>query len=152
MLGKGRTEQSSVFRSSSRSNATHSIGELKNWKDFCKEFCNKSWKKNNTWNIRLLVDNLFVPSSKQPSVIYCRLTYYIVNWRISIQQSRKEALYVRVYCRNIYTVCSIHGIGSSQNLTVIKTSNNTITMGNRIRQQIFIHILSICKSKVITLG
>ena len=26
------------------------------------------------WNIRLLVDNLFVPSSKQPSVIYCRLT------------------------------------------------------------------------------
>ena len=30
--------------------------------------------KNNTWNIRLLVEDLFVPSSKQPSVIYCRLT------------------------------------------------------------------------------
>ena len=34
----------------------------------------KSIKENNTWNIRLLVDDLFVPSSKQPSVIYCRLT------------------------------------------------------------------------------
>ena len=30
--------------------------------------------KNNTWNIRLLVDDSFVPSSKQPSVLYCRLT------------------------------------------------------------------------------
>ena len=34
----------------------------------------KSIKKNNAWNIRLLVDDSFVPSSKQPSVIYCRLT------------------------------------------------------------------------------
>ena len=34
----------------------------------------KSMKKNDTWNMRLLVDDLFVPSSKQPSVIYCRLT------------------------------------------------------------------------------
>ena len=33
MLGKGRTEHSSVFRSSSRSNATHSIGELKKQKN-----------------------------------------------------------------------------------------------------------------------
>ena len=34
----------------------------------------KSIKKNNTWNIRFLVGDLFVPLSKQPSVIYCRLT------------------------------------------------------------------------------
>ena len=47
-----------------------------NWKDFCKEFCKKSWKKK-YWNIRSLVDDSFVPSSKQPSVIY------IVDWRIS---------------------------------------------------------------------
>ena len=45
-----------------------------NWKDFCKEFCKKSWKKNNTWNIRQLVDDSFVPSSKQPSILYCKLT------------------------------------------------------------------------------
>ena len=32
MLGKGRTEHSSVFRSSVRSHATHAIGELKNKK------------------------------------------------------------------------------------------------------------------------
>ena len=30
-------------------------------------------KKNNTWNIRHLVDDSFVPSSKQPSVFYCKL-------------------------------------------------------------------------------
>ena len=45
-----------------------------NWKDFFKEFCKKSWKKNNTWNIRRLVDDSFVPSSNRPGVIYCRLT------------------------------------------------------------------------------
>ena len=34
----------------------------------------KSIKKENNWNIRLFDDDSFVPSSKQPSVIYCRLT------------------------------------------------------------------------------
>ena len=45
-----------------------------NWKAFCKVFCKKSWKNNNTWNIRRLVDDSFVPSSQRPSVIYQRLT------------------------------------------------------------------------------
>ena len=38
--------------------------------------CPKSIKsiKKNTWYIRLLVDISFVPLSKQPSIIYCRLT------------------------------------------------------------------------------
>ena len=31
-------------------------------------------KKNNTWNIKRLVDNSFDPFSKQPSVLYCKLT------------------------------------------------------------------------------
>ena len=31
-------------------------------------------KKNNTWNIRRLVDESFVPSAQRTSVIYCRLT------------------------------------------------------------------------------
>ena len=34
----------------------------------------KSIEKNNSRNIRLLADDSFVPSSKQPSIIYCRLT------------------------------------------------------------------------------
>ena len=38
------------------------------WKYFCKEFCKKSWKENNTWNIRRLVDNSFVQSAQRPSV------------------------------------------------------------------------------------
>ena len=33
-------------------------------------------KKNNTWNIRCLVDDSFVPSSKRPGVLYCKLTYF----------------------------------------------------------------------------
>ena len=31
-------------------------------------------KKNNTWNIRRLVDESFVSSAQQTSVLYCRLT------------------------------------------------------------------------------
>ena len=42
----------------------------------------KKYKKNNTWKIRLLVDDSFVPSSKQPSLIYCRLTEF--NFIISL--------------------------------------------------------------------
>ena len=34
----------------------------------------RNYEKNNAWSIRHLVDDLLVPSSKQPSVIYCRLT------------------------------------------------------------------------------
>ena len=34
----------------------------------------KIMKKNNAWNIRRLVDDSFVPSSKRPSVLYCKLT------------------------------------------------------------------------------
>ena len=36
-----------------------------NWNNFCKEFCKKLWKKNNTWNIRCLVDELFVPATQR---------------------------------------------------------------------------------------
>ena len=41
----------------------------------------KSKKNNNTWNIRLLVNDSFVPSSKQPSVIYCRLTDFKIFFK-----------------------------------------------------------------------
>ena len=48
--------------------------EKVDWKGFCKEFCKILWKKNNTWNIRRLVDRSFVPSVQQTSVFFCRLT------------------------------------------------------------------------------
>jgi hypothetical protein len=41
---------------------------------FCKEFCKIIWKKNNTWNIRNLVNELFVPLAQWTSVLFCRLT------------------------------------------------------------------------------
>ena len=50
---------------------------------FCK-FIKKNWKKietifeknfsRNTWNIRYLVDESFVPANKGTSVLYCRLS------------------------------------------------------------------------------
>ena len=46
------------------------------------------YKKNNTWNIRLLVDDSFVPSSKQPSVIYCRLTDFKISLILGLFLSR----------------------------------------------------------------
>ena len=33
----------------------------------------RNHEKNNTWNIRPLVDDSFVPSSKQLGVLYCKL-------------------------------------------------------------------------------
>ena len=34
-----------------------------NWKDFCKEFCEKLWKKNNALNIRRLVNETIIQHS-----------------------------------------------------------------------------------------
>ena len=38
--------------------------------------------KKNTWNIRWLVDEPFVPSAQQTSVLYCRLTDFKCSFRI----------------------------------------------------------------------
>ena len=48
---------------------------IKKWENKLKGFCKKSWKKN-AWNIRRLVDDSFVPSFKQPSISYCKLTHF----------------------------------------------------------------------------
>ena len=49
-------------------------------KGFLQRILQEIMKKNNTWNIRRLVDVSFVPSSKRPSVLYCKLTDFIVAW------------------------------------------------------------------------
>ena len=76
-------------------------------KDFMK-------KKNDNWNIRRLVNELFVPSAQQTSVLYCRLTLSCSlqsrsKWTIEqfkpVQQSKQQAL--RVYCPNVYAVVTI---------------------------------------------
>jgi hypothetical protein len=51
----------------------------------------KRIKKNNTWNIRLLGDDSFVPSSKQPSVIYCRLTDFRTGLTNQLRASQKQS-------------------------------------------------------------
>ena len=50
-------------------------------KGFFKEFCKILWKKTNTWNIRRLVDESFVPSAQRTSVLYCRLTDFYTVYR-----------------------------------------------------------------------
>ena len=62
-----------------------------------KGFCKKSWKKNNIWNIRRLVDDSFVPSSKRPSIWYCKLTNF--NWERS-RQKLTFSLYKNCTCTN----------------------------------------------------
>ena len=42
--------------------------------DFAKDFARFYEKNNNTLNIRRLVDESFVPSAHQTSLLYCRLT------------------------------------------------------------------------------
>ena len=49
-----------------------------NGNNFCKECCKKLWKKNNTKNIRRLVNESFVPANQQTS----KPAYYIVDCRI----------------------------------------------------------------------
>ena len=41
---------------------------------FAKNFARNHEKKSNTWNIRRLINDSFVPSSKRPIVLYCKLT------------------------------------------------------------------------------
>ena len=43
-------------------------------KGFLQRILQDFMKKNDTWNIRRLVDESFVPSAQQTSVLYCRLT------------------------------------------------------------------------------
>ena len=52
------------------------VNKLKGFfaKNFANNFARFYEKKNNTWNIRRLVDELFVPSAQRTSVIHCRLT------------------------------------------------------------------------------
>jgi hypothetical protein len=40
---------------------------------FSKNFARNYEKKNNTWNTRHLVNELFVPATQRPSVLYWRL-------------------------------------------------------------------------------
>ena len=60
-------------------------------KNFCKEFCKKLWK-NNTWNIRCLDDESFVPGNQQTSVLYCRLSDFKSSGKKS--QYRLEIIWI----------------------------------------------------------
>ena len=71
---------------------SHRLRALKTfWNNFCKEFCKKWWKKNNTRNIRRLVNESFVPSNQQTSVLYCRLSDF--NWRHCLFNKYVPTLY-----------------------------------------------------------
>ena len=41
---------------------------------FAKNFARNYEKKNNTWNIRRLIDESFGPSNQRPSILYLRLS------------------------------------------------------------------------------
>ena len=72
----------------------------------------KSINKNNTWNIRLLVDDSCVPSSKQPIVIYCRLT----DFRCAAVRGRH--LYLIIFKLEFFSLYSL--VIMSQRLVIFK--------------------------------
>ena len=85
----------------------------------------KSIKKNNTWNIRLLVDDSFVPSSKQPSIIYCRLTYLKSDCQdCSIEKKVSEILH--------YTLAQPI-VKEELNTTMIRSRENAISVHLTLR-------------------
>ena len=47
--------------------------------------------KKNTWNVRRLVNESFVPSNQQTSVLYCRLSDF--NWRLCLFNKYVPTLY-----------------------------------------------------------
>ena len=58
-------------------------------KGFCKEFCKKLWIKNNTWNIRHLFNETIIPATQQPSVLYWRLSDFVL-WLYDSAMVRKQ--------------------------------------------------------------
>ena len=69
--------------------------------------------KKNTWTVRCLADESFVPSAQRTSVLYCRLSDFITHKGSLAQMlTSQEALLenqghwqvLRAYCPNVYTV------------------------------------------------
>jgi hypothetical protein len=54
----------------------------------------RNHEKNNTWNIRRLVNDSFFPSSKQPSVLYCTLMGFMKYILYEAHSSRNSLLYI----------------------------------------------------------
>ena len=40
----------------------------------------RNYEKKNTWNVRRLVDESFVPSAQRTSILYCRLSDFMLNY------------------------------------------------------------------------
>ena len=54
--------------------------------------------KNITWNIRRLVDESFVPSAKQTSVLYCRLTDFYASPKVNSE---------KLLSRKLHKICTL---------------------------------------------
>ena len=92
-------------------------------KGFLQRILQEIMKKNNTWNIRRLVDDSFVPSSKQPSVLYCKLTdFKLRKWHFkrdfNLQMDNLFVIHIHkkcfslckslVICRKLYLMFYFH--------------------------------------------
>ena len=88
------------------------LWEKNTLKPFLQRILQQTMKKNNTWNIRRLVDESFVPlnqqtsesENQQTSVLCCRLSDF-KNCLDGIK-STKAKEWLKSYCSNIYTVFS----------------------------------------------
>jgi hypothetical protein len=85
-------------------------------------------KKNNTLNIRRLVDDLFVPSAKRTSVLYYRLTNFWIWFRLHSAVPEKFSSHMKICLASKLSgqnyavpaiVCWVDKVLSSQNILAI---------------------------------
>ena len=67
----------------------------------------RNYEKNNAWNIRCLVDELFVPSIQRPSVLYWRLSDFKCR---EISNTGKYILSTKYYDTNRIFICKCGNI------------------------------------------
>ena len=87
---------------------------------FAKNFA-RNHEKSSTWNIRCLVDDSFVPSSKRPSVSYCKLTDFCIltSVEVILGQLSTES--------SVYALCSKMSTKTVLFLIVLNLKNVTMT-------------------------
>ena len=111
-------------------------------KGFLQRILQEIMKKNNTRNIRRLVDDLFVPSSNWPSVLYCKLTDFRKLSSALCHNSNNTQWWLGFpFFLRGETESVLRVISSSRNGSELKRP-----MAHKVCKRTKIHIRDYCKS------
>ena len=74
-----------------------------NWNDFYNNFCKKLWKKkDNTWNIRYLVDKSFVPGTQRMILKIVRCYYWSSFFFFRMEMNQEHWYWWQAMAYNIH--------------------------------------------------